>query len=111
MTLHPYLILGVAIVSEVIGTLSVKASDGFTRLPATLVVFVAYGVAFYCLSHVVKTIPLGVAYAVWSGAGVALILVAGAAFFGETPDLAALVGIALIVAGVLVIHLFSNAAA
>ncbi len=111
MTLHPYVALGLAITSEVVGTLALKASDGMTRMPASLIVVVAYGIAFYMLSLVVKTVPLGIAYAVWSGVGVALIVTASIVLYRQVPDPPAIIGLALIVAGVLVIHLFSKTAA
>lgn len=111
MSLHPYLALGLAIVSEVIGTLALKASDGMTKVPASLIVVAGYGVAFWLLSHVVRTVPLGVAYAVWSGVGVALIVLASIALYRQVPDLPAILGLGLIVSGVLVIHLFSKTTA
>ncbi len=103
-----YLYLSIAIVAEVIATNALKASDGFTRLNQSIVVVVGYSAAFYFLSLVLKTVPVGVAYAIWSGAGIALITIAGAVLFKQTPDAAAVVGMVLIVSGVIVINLFSN---
>ena len=100
-----YLLLAVAIVSEVIATSALKASDGFTRLWPSLLTVVGYAIAFYCLSLVLRSIPVGVAYAIWSGVGIALITAIGWGLFGQRLDGGTLFGIALIVAGVLVIQL------
>lgn len=106
-----YLYLSVAIVAEVIATSALKASDGFSKsLPSTVVV-VGYGIAFYFLSLVLKTVPVGVAYAIWSGAGIVLIALVGWLVLKQTLDAPALAGMALIVAGVAVIQLFSRSAA
>jgi small multidrug resistance pump len=103
-----WLYLSIAIVAEVIATSALKASEGFTRpIPATLVV-AGYGVAFYMLSLTLRTIPMGVVYAIWSGAGIVLITLVGYFMFRQRLDLPALVGIGLIVAGVLVMQLFSK---
>jgi small multidrug resistance pump len=103
-----YLYLALAIAAEVIATSSLKASRGFTRLTPSLVVVAGYAVAFFFLSLTLRTIPIGVTYAIWSGLGVVLITVAGYVVYGQSLDVAAVVGIGLIVAGVLTIHLFSN---
>lgn len=103
-----WLFLSIAIVSEVMATSALKASAGFTRPLPSLVVVVGYGVAFYFLSLTLKTVPVGVAYAIWSGAGVALIALVGWAFLGQRLDAPALLGLALIVAGVVVINVFSK---
>jgi small multidrug resistance pump len=104
-----YLYLAIAILGEVIGTSALKATEGFSRLGPSLVVIVGYGVAFYFLALALKTIPVGVAYAIWSGVGVALITLIGWAVFKQKLDAPALFGIALIVAGVVVIQFFSGA--
>jgi small multidrug resistance pump len=104
----PYLYLAIAILAEVVGTSALKASEGFTRFWPSLVVAVGYGVAFYFLSLALKTIPVGVAYAIWSGVGVALITLIGWVVFHQKLDPPALIGIALIVAGVVVIQFFSG---
>jgi len=103
-----YFYLAIAIVAEVIGTSSLKASEEFTRLWPSLMVFAGYGVSFYFLTLVFRTIPLGVAYAIWSGLGIALITIIGYVFFRQVLDAPAMLGIGLIVAGVAVIKLFSN---
>jgi small multidrug resistance pump len=102
------LILGAAIISEVIATSALKASDGFTRLWPSVVTAIGYLISFYLLSLVLKTISVGVAYAIWSGLGIVLIACIGWAVFGQKLDLPALLGMALIIAGVVVINLFSK---
>lgn len=106
-----WLFLGIAIVAEVIATSSLKGSEGFSRLMPSVIVVAGYTVAFYFLALSLKTIPVGVAYAVWAGLGIVLIALAGWLFLGQKLDAAALIGMVLIVAGVLVINLFSRAAA
>jgi small multidrug resistance pump len=106
-----YLYLTIAIVAEVIGTSALKASDGFTRPKASLVVALGYGVAFYCLSLALQGLDVAVAYAIWSGAGVALITLIGWRVFKQRLDRPALLGILLIVTGVLVLHWSSEAVA
>lgn len=106
--MQQWLFLSIAIVSEVMATSALKASAGFTRPLPSLVVVVGYGVAFYFLSLTLKTVPVGVAYAIWSGAGVALIALVGWAFLGQRLDAPAIIGLALIVAGVVVINVFSK---
>ena len=106
-----WLILGIAIISEVIATSALKASDGFTRLLPSVIVVVGYGIAFYCLALVLRTLPVGIVYAIWSGVGVALIALVGWLLYGQTLDLPAIVGIGLIVAGVAVLNIFSKTVA
>lgn len=103
-----WLLLGVAIVAEVIATSALKLAKGFTRLWPSVVVVCCYSVALYLLSLTLETIPVGVVYAIWSGSGVALITVVGRYFFGQVLDPPALIGIGMIVAGVLVLQLFST---
>ena len=105
--MSPWLTLGAAIVAEVIATSALKASEGFTRLVPTLVVAVGYGLAFWLLALTLRAIPVGVAYAVWSGVGTVLIAVVGWLVFGQRLDAWALIGMALIIAGVLVMNLLS----
>lgn len=100
----------VAIVAEVIATSSLKAAQGFTRPWPSLVVVAGYAAAFYFLSLTLRTIPVGVAYAVWSGIGVALITLVAWLWHGQAIDGPGLAGIALIVAGVAVLNLFSKSA-
>ena len=106
--LMAYLYLTIAIIAEVIATSALKASEEFTRLIPSVLVVVGYGTAFYCLALVLRSIPLGITYAIWSGVGVALITVVGAVMFRQMLDAPALVGIGFIVAGVVIINLFSN---
>lgn len=100
-----YFHLIVAILCEVTGTMFLKQSEGFTRAGPTLVTAIAYALAFYFLSITLKTIPTGVAYAIWSGVGVVLIAAAAWVFQGQRLDPATLLGMAMIVAGVVVINL------
>ena len=105
-----WMYLAAAIVAEVIGTTSLKASDGFTKPLAAAVVVAGYAVSFYFLAQALRHVEVGVAYAVWAGVGIVLITMLGVALFRERLDLAAYVGIALIIAGVLVLSLLSNTA-
>jgi small multidrug resistance pump len=106
--MQKWIFLSVAIVSEVIATSALKASEGFSRLWPSLIVAAGYIAAFYFLSLTLKTIPIGVAYAIWSGAGVALIALIAWVFFGQALDAPAIIGLLLIVAGVIVLNSFSK---
>ena len=110
MPLPAYALLGAAILAEVIGTSALKASEGFTRPLPSVLTAVAYVAAFYALSLTLKTVPLGIAYGVWSGVGIVLVSAVGWVLYDQRLDAAALLGIGLILAGVLVIHLFSRSA-
>ncbi|WP_083007046.1 DMT family transporter [Halomonas sp. GT] len=101
-----YLVL--AIVAEVIATSALKSSMGFTRPIPSIMVVVGYGVAFYLLSLVLRTLPVGIAYAIWAGLGIVLVTLVGIVVFGEKPDLPAVIGISLIVAGVVILQVFSK---
>ncbi|MBG5948665.1 MULTISPECIES: SMR family transporter [Proteus] len=103
-----YLIL--AIISEVIATTMLKASDGFSRLYPSIVVVIGYCLSFWALSQVVRVMPLGIAYAIWSGLGIVLVSVAAVFLYQQKLDLPAIVGMTLIIAGVLVINLLSKSA-
>ncbi|MEM1152683.1 MAG: multidrug efflux SMR transporter [Pseudomonadota bacterium] len=103
-----YLYLTVAIVAEVIATSALKETQQFSRLLPSVIVVVGYGIAFYFLSIVLKSIPIGVVYAIWSGVGIALLSLVGFFVFGQKLDVAAIVGIVLIVCGVVVMNVFSN---
>jgi small multidrug resistance pump len=100
--------LSIAIVSEVIATSALKASEGFSRLWPSLIVASGYATAFYFLSLTLKTIPIGVVYAIWSGAGITLIALIAWLLYGQALDVPAIIGILLIVAGVFVLNVFSN---
>ena len=104
----PYLYLTVAIIFEVIGTSALKASDTFTRLVPSLVTLVAYPVSFFFLALSLRTIPVGIAYAMWSGVGIVLIALIGWLWFKQTLDGPALLGLALIIAGIVVANTFSQ---
>ena len=105
------LILVLAIVSEVVGTVALKASEGFTRLGPNVLVVVGYGLSFYLLAQALRQIPLGIAYAIWSGLGTAGAVVAGVLLWRESLSLTGVVGIVLIIAGVILLNLFSGVAA
>lgn len=103
-----WVILIAAILAEVVATSALKASDGFSRPGPVLLMAAGYGIAFYLLSLTLRTMPVGIAYAIWSGLGVVLITLVGWLLFGQKLDLPALLGMALIVAGVMVMNLFSR---
>lgn len=103
-----YLYLAIAIVAEVIATSALKASEGFTRLWPSLIVGIGYLVAFYFLSLTLRTITVGVAYAIWSGVGIVLVAIIGWLVLGQKLDAPAIGGMGLIIAGVVVINLFSK---
>jgi len=103
--------LAIAILAEVIATTALKASDGFTRLWPSLITVLGYAVAFHGLSITIRTVPLGLAYALWSGVGLVLITAIGWIAYKQRLDTPALIGLGLILAGVLVINLFSKSAA
>ncbi|MGI9461756.1 MAG: DMT family transporter [Alphaproteobacteria bacterium] len=106
MVVWSYLVL--AIVAEVIATSALKAADGFTKFFPSLLVIGGYGLAFYLLSLVVRTIPLAIAYSIWAGLGNALILVVAYFYYDQKLNLMAIVGIGLIVLGVIIVQLFSK---
>jgi small multidrug resistance pump len=103
-----WLILGFAILSEVVGTTALKYTAGFTKLFPTLISLMGYGISFFALSKILDQIPLAIAYAIWSGAGISLVGIIGWVWLGQKLDTGALIGIGLIVSGVVVINLFSN---
>jgi small multidrug resistance pump len=103
-----WLFLGTAIVSEVIATSALKASDGFAKLWPSVIVVIGYAISFYFLSLTLKLIPVGVAYAIWSGLGIVLISLIGLFFFGQKLDAPAVIGMAMIIAGVAVMNMFSK---
>ncbi|MBB3332328.1 small multidrug resistance pump [Halomonas campaniensis] len=104
----PFVYLALAIVAEVVGTTALKATDGFTRLWPSVLVAVSYLLAFYLLSLVLRSIPVGIAYAIWAGLGIVLVAAVGVVVYGQRPDLPALLGMAMIIGGVVVIQLFSS---
>ncbi len=106
-----YLYLAGAIIFEVIGTSALKASDGFSRLWPTLLMAACFGVALFCLSQTLRTIPLGIAYAIWCAVGIVLTALSGWLVFRQAIDVPAIIGMGLIIAGVLVINLVSRSVA
>lgn len=106
-----YLFLFLAIVLEIIGTSTLKLSEQFTKLLPGITSIIAYIVAFYFLSITLKTIPVGIAYAIWSGIGIVFISIIGAVYFKQSLDIPAILGLILIIAGVIIINLFSKSVA
>ena len=106
--MNAYVALGIAIVAEVIATTALKASDSFTRLLPSLLAVAGYAIAFYFLTITLRTVPTGMAYAIWSGLGIALITLVSYLVYQQTIDLPGLLGMALIIAGVVVLNLFSK---
>ena len=103
-----YIFLVFAILTETVGTTALKASDGFTKLWPSLIVVVGYGASFYLLALALKTMPVGIAYAIWSGLGIVFIALIGYFYFRQTLDAAAILGMGMIVAGIIVMQAFSN---
>ena len=106
--MQPWFLLILAVVSEVVGTSALKASDGFTKIAPSLLVVASFGAAFCFLAMVLKSIPVGVAYAIWSGLGIVFISLIGFFVFKQKLDFPALLGIALILAGVVIMNVFSK---
>jgi small multidrug resistance pump len=102
-----YIYLAIAILGEVMATSTLKATEEFTRFWPSVVVVAGYGLAFFFLTLVLRSIPVGVAYAIWSGLGIVLVTLAGVVFYRQIPDLPAILGMLLIILGVVVIQLFS----
>lgn len=103
-----YLYLAIAVIAEVIATSALKASNGFSQLWPSVITVVGFAVAFYCLSLVLRTVSMGVAYAIWSGLGIVLISLSGLLFFEQKLDAPAVAGIVLIISGVAVMNIFSG---
>lgn len=108
LIVQTYIALGIAIILEVIGTSALMASQQFTRLVPTIVMSLSYLSAFYFLSLALQSIPVGIAYAIWSGLGIVLISIVGLVVFKQQLDLPAVIGISLIVGGVIVVNTFSK---
>ncbi|SHM75063.1 small multidrug resistance pump [Duganella sacchari] len=106
--MNNWLCLAIAIVAETIATSAMKASDGFTKAGPSTIVIAGYAIAFYFLSLTLRTIPVGVAYAIWSGVGIILIAAAGWLLYGQKLDLPAVIGMGLIIAGVVIMNVFSK---
>ena len=108
MPIH-YLYLLVAVLFETIGTTALQASQQFSRFWPSVIVVFAYGISFYLLALTLRFLPVGIVYALWSGLGIILIALIGFAAFGQRLDLPAVLGLGLIIAGIVVIHMFSTA--
>jgi multidrug transporter EmrE-like cation transporter len=107
--MNKWLVLFIAIAAETVATSAMKSSEGFTRLFPSILVVVGYAIAFYFLSITLRTIPVGIAYAIWSGVGIVLITLVGWTLFGQKMDAPALIGMGLIIAGVVTMNVFSKA--
>ncbi|WP_256414578.1 multidrug efflux SMR transporter [Acinetobacter sp. 5862] len=103
-----WIFLCVAIIAEVIATSALKSSEGFSKPIASVIVVLGFIIAFYCLSLTLKTIPVGIAYAIWSGVGIVLVTTIAWIVFGQKLDVWGIIGIALIMSGVLVLNLLSK---
>jgi len=103
-----YFYLALAIIAEVAATSALKASEEFTRLVPSAIVVIGYVIAFYLLTLVLRTVPVGIAYALWAGLGIVLVAITGAVVYRQIPDLPAVLGMVLIVVGVAVINIFSK---
>lgn len=108
--MNTYWLLGAAIVAEVIATSALKASESFSKPGPAVIVVIGYAISFYLLAMVLKSLPVGITYAIWSGAGIVLVTLIGWVLYKQVLDTPALIGIGLIMAGVLVINLFSKVA-
>ena len=104
----PYIYLMIAVAAEVVGTTALKASDTFTKIVPTISMVIAYGCAFFFLSLVMRSLPVGITYALWCGFGIILVSFASLYLFGETLDMPAIIGIAFIIGGIIVIQVFSK---
>ncbi|MFT7524444.1 MAG: small multidrug resistance pump [Candidatus Paceibacteria bacterium] len=105
-----FITLIVAVIFETIGTTALQASQQFTKLGPSIIVVIAYAAAFYLLALTLKTMPVGIMYAIWSGSGIVLIAVIGWVVFRQTLDWPAVLGMALILAGIVIIQMFSKSA-
>lgn len=103
-----YVYLSIAIIAEVIGTSALKASQEFSKLGPSIIAIAGYGASLYFLSLVLRTVPVGVAYAIWSGIGITLIAITGALLFKQMPDIPAIIGMTMIMSGVIIINVFSK---
>lgn len=104
-----YLFLAIAIIAEVTATSALKASDEFTEIIPTMIVIVGYGAAFYFMTLVLRVLPIGITYAIWSGLGIVLVTVVGFLFYKQALNIPTIIGIGLIISGVVVINIFSTA--
>jgi|TARA_A100000171_G_C2139707_1_gene153899 multidrug transporter EmrE-like cation transporter len=109
--MNNWIFLFIAVLGEVVATTSLKLSEGFTQVVPSIIVVIGYAVAFYALSLTLKAIPLGIAYAVWSGLGIVLVSIIGWFVFAQKLDAWAIIGMSLIVCGVVVLNVLSKSAA
>ena len=106
--MNHWLALGIAIVAEVVATTALKSTEGFTRLWPSALVVAGYGTAFYFMTVSLRVLPVGIMYAIWAGAGIVLVALLGWLVYGQRLDMPAITGIACIIAGVVVIQLYSR---
>jgi small multidrug resistance pump len=103
-----YLYLAIAIIAEVTATSALKASEEFSKLVPSFIVVIGYAIAFYFMTLVLRVMPVGVTYAIWSGLGIVLVTIVGFLLYDQTPDIPAILGMGLIISGVVVMHIFSK---
>ena len=103
-----YLYFAAAIISEVVATSALKATQEFTKLIPSLIVIFGYCISFYLLTLVLRTVPVGITYAIWAGVGIVLVALVGAILYKQIPDIPAMIGMALIIAGVVIINVYSK---
>ena len=103
-----YIYFAAAIISEVVATSALKASEEFTKLIPSLIVIVGYCISFYLVTLVLRTIPIGITYAIWAGVGIVLVALVGAILYKQIPDIPAVIGMGLIIAGVVIINVYSK---
>ena len=103
-----HLYLAIAIIAEVTATSALKGSEEFTKLIPSIIVLIGYGISFYFMTLILRTIPIGITYALWSGLGIVLVTIVGIFLYKQIPDTAAVIGMSLIVSGVITIHIFSK---
>ena len=103
-----YIYFAAAIISEVVATSALKASEQFTKLTPSLIVIIGYCISFYLVTLVLRTIPVGITYAIWAGVGIVLVALVGAVLYKQIPDIPAVIGMGLIIAGVVIINVYSK---
>ena len=103
-----YIYFAAAIISEVVATSALKASEQFTKLRPSLIVIIGYCISFYLVTLVLRTIPVGITYAIWAGVGIVLVALVGAVLYKQIPDIPAVIGMGLIIAGVVIINVYSK---
>jgi small multidrug resistance pump len=103
-----YILFFIAIACEVVATTAMKSAEGFSKIGPSIIVIIGYGIAFYALSLILKSVPIGIAYAIWSGLGIVLVTVVSIYLYKQIPDLGSIIGIGFIMTGVIIINVFSK---